>query len=428
VYVSEDKGRTWRHCKNLPISQFYNCEVAQAAPARFYGGTQDNGTIMTFSGANNDWYEILGGDGFHVIVDPEISDFIYAEYQWGNLFRSVDGGNSFQWALNGVANEDRKNWNTPVKLDPSNTSRLYYGTNRLYRSVNRASSWQVISPDLTKAQNLNGGIGYGTISTIAISPVDDRIIYVGTDDGNVQVTVNGGQNWEKIAANLPNRYVTSILAHPTERLTAYVTYSGFRDNDYLAHVWKTSDGGQNWTSITRGLPDVPVNKILIDNKNPQIFYLATDLGVWVSENGGDFWLPLGTGLPAVVITDLVIHKTKRTLVASTYGRSLYEYALDAVPPTYPGLEASSPNFVVQMLPVESTVQITIYLENSTNLGIQIFDLKGNQVAQLTPRLYEMGEHTIPIPEKNLINGIYVAKIHSAHFSTAKQFLYYRAQK
>ena len=423
IYLSEDKGRTWRHSKNLPITQFYNCEVAQAAPTRFYGGTQDNGTIMTQSGATNDWYEILGGDGFHVIVDPEISDFIYAEYQWGNLFRSLDGGRTFQWSLNGVATDDRKNWNTPVKLDPNNTSILYYGTQRLYRSTNRAATWQVISGDLTKGVNVNSTVGYGTISTIAVSPANSNVIYVGTDDGNLQVTLDGGINWKIISDSLPNRYVTSIATHPTDQLKAYVTFSGFRDNDYFAHVWKTENAGHSWSPLNSGLPDIPVNKILIDTKDFQTLYLATDLGVWYSRNEGAQWKPLGNELPAVVVSDLVIHKTKRTLLAATYGRSIYEYYLDEMPPSYPDVEANAPNFSATQLLSQNTIQIELPVEIPSTIGFEVFDLKGNKVAQYPAKWYDIGTHTIEIPCQAMTSSVLVVNMSAKTFSTSKRLLF-----
>lgn len=326
LYISSNGGSTWNWVNNLPITQFYTCEVDEQYPGRLYGGTQDNGTNRTMSGGLTDWEMIYGGDGFYVLVDPLDNSFVYAEYQYGNLARSTNGGSSFYSAMNGISSSDRKNWNTPVVFDPQNPSILYYGANRLYRSVDKAASWSAISPDLSNGPG-NGNLVYGTITTISVSPLNSEIVYAGTDDGNVWVTTDNGANWENISGALPVRWVTRVAAHPTEELTAFVCLSGYRYNEYIPHILKTEDAGQNWLDISGNLPEAPVNDVIPDPDSLNTLYVATDLGVYVSRDGGADWKMLGHGLPLVPVCDLRLHNPTRKLVAATFGRSMYAYDL-----------------------------------------------------------------------------------------------------
>ena len=202
LYLSEDGGSNWTHLENLPITQFYNIEVDESDANIVLGGTQDNNTILTKTGSDNDWYPILGGDGFHVNVDPDENNIIYAEYQFGNLFKSVDGGDNMSYALNGVAAEDRTNWNTPVVLSPFNNNMVYYGSNKLYISE-YADNWTVISDDLTNGEHPSGAGSYGTLTAIAPSYQNLETVYVGSDDGRVHVTFDGGLNWTAIDEDQP---------------------------------------------------------------------------------------------------------------------------------------------------------------------------------------------------------------------------------
>ena len=174
IYLSNNGGSGWTFLENLPLTQFYTCEVDEQNPQRLYGGAQDNGTNRTLAGGTGDWQNIYWGDGFFVLVDPVDNNYIYAEYQYGNFARSTNGGSSFTTAMNGISGTDRKNWNTPFVLDPANPQVLYYGANRLYRSTNRAASWQVISPDLTNG-GINSNVVYGTITAIAVAPSNSQI-------------------------------------------------------------------------------------------------------------------------------------------------------------------------------------------------------------------------------------------------------------
>jgi photosystem II stability/assembly factor-like uncharacterized protein len=326
VYVSQNGGQSWSFRNNLPITQFYTCEVDEQLPRRLYGGTQDNGTNRTLQGGLDDWEPIYGGDGFYVLVDPLDNDYVYAEYQYGNLARSTDGGYSFQYALNGIDGSDRKNWNTPVVFDPGNPSVLYYGSNRLYRSVNRAVSWSAISPDLTGGPG-GSGVVYGTITTIAASPSDNEWIYAGTDDGNVWRTENGGSSWTNVSEGLPLRWVTRVATDPYDAAVVYATLSGYRYDSYQPHVFRSTSGGDDWTDISGDLPEAPANDIIPDPVMDSVLYVATDFGVFMTFDMGSSWISLGTGLPNVPVVDIELHNPTRKLIAATYGRSMHAFDL-----------------------------------------------------------------------------------------------------
>jgi len=376
VYTSFDGGAasSWDHLQNIPITQFYTCEIDEQNPERLYGGTQDNGTNRTMTGSIDDWEHIYWGDGFYVLVDPEDNDYVYAEYQYGNFARSTNGGNSFTPALTGISSEDRKNWNTPVVFDPLNPEVLYYGANRLYRSPNRAVSWQVISPDLTNGPG-SGNQVYGTITTIDVAKTNTDFIYTGTDDGNVWVTQNGGNDWINISDDLPERWVTRVAVDPYDENTAYLTLSGYRRDSYQPHVLKTEDAGQNWTDISGDLPEAPVNDIIIDPDYDSTLYVATDFGVYVTWSEGEKWFLLDAGLPNVPVPDLDLHVPTRKLVIATYGRSMYSIMLDQ----YVGVPGKADNPELKIYPNPAAGHITIDPEQEGRFTYKIYNSSGRMV-------------------------------------------------
>ncbi len=247
-------------------------------------------------------------------------------HKYGGFGRSTNGGSSFNYGLNGVSGSDRFNWSTPFIIDPSNPAKLYLGSNRLYRSTNRAVSWTPISPDLTNGPPTGNQV-YRTITTIASAPSDTNVIYVGTDDANVWVTTNGGTDWNNISASLPTRWITRVAVDPYDALTAYVTLSGFRYDEYLPHVFRTTNAGVSWLNISSNLPDATVNDIIVDPDIVDRLFVGTDVGVFVTDSLGNTWDYLGNNLPNAPITDLVLHNPTRTLIAATYGRSMYSIEL-----------------------------------------------------------------------------------------------------
>jgi len=381
-YHSVNGGNSWVWNENLPITQFYTCEVDEQHPERIYGGTQDNGTNRTMTGANDDWDNIYGGDGFRVLVDPIDNNFVYAEYQYGGLGRSTNGGNSFGNATSGISNSDRFNWNCPVVFDPLNPETMYFGSNKLYKSTNRAGFWQAISGDLTNG-NEPGNIAYNTLTTISVSPFDGNYIYTGSDDGNVWFTQDGGDSWENISAELPNRWVSSVAADFYEQDAVYVTFSGYRWDDYLPHVFRSGDNGQNWTDISTGLPEAPVNEIVTDPEKPGYLYVATDFGVYYSTNLGESWQPAGLGMPMLVVNDLRLHNPTRKLIAATYGRGIYTLDLSVLTSTETQKQTSTTQLKCYPNPFSTEINIEIPEDFvGEEVFVEIIDLKGRKIASV----------------------------------------------
>lgn len=380
LYLSEDGGNTWQWNETLPITQFYTCELDYQQPWRLYGGSQDNGTNRIKNEPEGVWENIYGGDGFYVLVDPENNNYIYAEYQNGGLGRSTNGGLSFYTATSGISENDRFNWNSPLVFDPSNPESLFFGSNKLYKSNNRAISWYAISGDLTDGDQ-PGNLTYNTLTTISVSPVNSQIIYTGSDDGNVYVTTNGGLSFQDISNGLPKRWITRVAADPLEENIVYVTISGYRWDDFISHIYRSEDFGQNWQSISGNLPEAPVNDIIIDQPNNQTLFVATDVGVYVSYDTGASWTVLGNNLPNVVVNDLVLHKPTNSLVAATYGRSMYRYDLEQDPLTRVSENATS--LEISTFPNPFTQTLVIKVNTETPCQVFISDISGEIVKYLT---------------------------------------------
>ena len=416
AYISENGGSSWSKFTNLPITQFYNIEVDQTQPERLYGGTQDNNTIRTITGSANDWNSIWGGDGFHVNVDAEDNNYIYVESQWGNLGRSTNGGASFSSATSGL-NYDRTNWNTPVIISPFNSEIVYYGANKLYSS-NRASFWTAISPDLTNGQHPSGSLAYGTLTAIAASYNNLDVIYTGSDDGNVNVTFDGGTTWENFGGDLPNRYVTSLAISPSNDQTAYVTFSGFSELDYTPHIYKTINGGLNWEDISSNLPSIPVNDVILHSSEEYIF-IATDLNVWYSENDGGTWNILGNDLPLTIIRDLKLHEPTNMLFAGTFGRSMHNYDLSGIILNTEDNFISSESVILYPNPVQSTFSIKHQITSEGS--IKLYNITGKEIKTLFNGNLEESK-SISYSREGLATGIYFVKIKTGSQSISKKLV------
>ncbi len=397
LFVSNNGGTVWTKCYDLPVTQFYTIHVDFSSPLRIYGGTQDNSTVRTLTGSTSDWDVILGGDGFYCMVDPTNSNVVYAEYQWGNLYKTTNLGFSWFDATNGINGGDRRNWSTPVVMDPSNRNRLYYGTYRLYRTTNGANNWSSISGDLTNGPG-PGNIEFGTITTIAVAPSDTGVIYVGTDDSNVWVTLNGGGTWNSISASLPDRWVTRVAVDPYDAMTAYVAFSGLKWDSPLPHVFRTTDAGGSWNDISSNLPEAPINVIVVDSLHPNILYIGTDVGAFYTTDVGTTWAPLGADLPNCYITDMVLHNPTRTLVAGTYGRSAFKLDVSQIvgveartePPVYSlfTLGQNHPN------PFRSSTSIPLSLSKESFARLEIFNSTGARVRTLGQKVFPAGSHDV----------------------------------
>lgn len=420
AYLSEDRGVTWTKFVNLPITQFYNIEVDFMEPGNVFGGTQDNNTIR-ITPDNNNWFSIWGGDGFHVNVDPVDNNFAYAESQFGNLARSTNGGFNFSSALNGIDPGDRNNWNTPVILSPFDSQIVYYGSNKLYQSTNRAVNWNAISDDLTDGLHPSGSLSFGTLTAIAASYLNLNTIYTGSDDGNVNVTFDGGTTWENISNGLPDRYITSLAINPEDDQTLYVTLSGFSNLDYTPHVFKTTDGGQNWNDISSNLPNIPANDIIIvPSAGGDLLVLATDINIWYSEDDGATWDILGNGLPPTIIRDLKYHEPTQTLYAGTFGRSIHQIDLsNLVLSVEEAEEAATAN--TQVFPNPVTDQFTIQHTLNGPGSITLYNITGQKVKTLFNGNLETAQNAF-YSRDNLTSGIYLLQVKSQDKTVSKKLI------
>jgi photosystem II stability/assembly factor-like uncharacterized protein len=415
IYISYNGGSTWNFINNLPITQFYTCEIDELHPQRLYGGTQDNGTNRTLTGATDNWQGIYGGDGFHVQVDPLDNSYVYAEYQYGNFARSTNGGTYFTEAMSGINSSDQKNWNTPFVFDPNNPQILYYGANRLYKTTNRALSWQAISPDLSNGEG-SGSVVYGTITTIAVASSNSQVIYVGTDDGNVWQTSNGGSSWNNISAGLPLRWVTRVAVDPYDEQVVYVALSGYRYDSYQPHVFRSPDAGGTWFDISGNLPEAPANDLIIDPALDSTLYLATDFGVFVTRDLGEFWSMLGDNLPNVPIVDVDFHQLTRTLIAATYGRSMYSFDVGQLVGIR-DISFDDEEIVVYPNPVKQALNIEVELKQDAQYSI--LDLGGKV---MNSGMLTGNDSKYRIDVGKLIPGNYIFRITTANKILTARFV------
>lgn len=330
--ISYDYGKTWARMDKMALAQFYTIELDDARPYNIYGGTQDNGTLKGSSraeGGDDSWEFIGGGDGMYVQIDPR-DGTRYVGYQFGFYNRrGPGGGGSVRPQRKLLEPALRYNWCTPVQLSSHNQDIVWFGTNKLFRSMDQGRTWTAISPDLTRSPN-RGDVPYGTISTVGESTLHFGLIWVGTDDGQVHVTKDGGATWRDVGSGLPaDRWVTRVTPSRVERDRCYVSFSGYRDDDIAAYVFVTEDLGATWRSIANGLPAEAVNVIREDPKSADILWVGTDRGVYVSLDRGDSWNALPGAIPNVPVHDLQVHERDREVVAGTHGRSAY--VLDAKP-------------------------------------------------------------------------------------------------
>ena len=409
VYLSENGGSSWTHFKNLPITQFYNIEVDNLQPQRMFGGAQDNNTQRTTTGNIDDWHPILGGDGFQVNVDANNSNYVYAESQWGNLNKSTNGGNSMYWATYGINSADRTNWNTPVEISPFNTNVLFYGSNKLYKSIDRAEEWNVISGDLTEGPHPSGSTSYGTLTCIAPSYNNLDVIYTGSDDGNLSVTFDGGASWQSIDDDLPNRFVSQIAIHPNDDLTAYATFSGFTALDYTPHIYKTVDGGANWEDISGNLPSIPINDVVVSDIDGRL-YVATDAAVWYSVDQGTNWSVVGDNLPIGIVTDIKIHEPTHTLYAGTFGRSMHSFDLTQITVNIEDLDLKNKSLKVFPNPVVDQFMLEIDLNQASKGSILLTDLQGKTVTTLFKGKFLLGKQKIQLNKAGVKPGIYFLRL------------------
>lgn len=330
VYRSQANGQPpWTFGTVQPFTQFYTIDVGEQDPTRIVGGAQDNGCNRSYSTGNpSNWNTWACADGLEALISFENQNVVYGCSQYGSCVRSLNGGDSSS-SIGGTTSQ-RRNWLTPLVFDPSDADVMYYAGNIVNRSTNGGQSWSAISPDLTGGDpHPEDAYPFGTVTTVAAAKSNPLVLYAGTDDGRVWHTASGGPPW--IPANdphLPRRWVTRIVADPDDAAVAYVTFSGFRNEDRAAYVLKTVDGGTSWTDITGDLPRAPVNVLALAGA---ILLVGTDVGVFLSPDAGATWLRAGDGLPEAPVMDIRYHQPTNQLYASTFGRGMWKVQL---PPSF----------------------------------------------------------------------------------------------
>ena len=356
IYESFDRAANWHFKSNLPIAQFYDIAVDNDAPFyHVYGGTQDNNSLggparnrTTHGITNTDWFITNGGDGFQSRIDPNDPNIVYATSQEGGFVRydRKTGERVSIRPMPGKGEDDmRWNWDSPILISPHSPSRLYLASNIVFRSDDRGDSWRAISGDITRQLDRDklpvmGKIWgpdavakhastaeYGNASVLVESPKKENLLFVGTDDGLIQITEDAGKNWRKLETfpGVPeNTYVSRILPSQHDANTVYASFDNHKMSDFKPYILKSTDLGRTWTSITGDLPaNGMVLAIAEDHVNPNLLFVGTEFGVFVTLNGGEKWTRLRNGLPTIPVRDIAIQKRENDLVLGTFGRGIY---------------------------------------------------------------------------------------------------------
>lgn len=337
INISYDDGEHWIKANTPSLGQFYYIAADMAEPYNIYGGLQDNGVWMgpsTYKAGSTRWHStgqypykgIMGGDGMQVAVDTRDNATVYTGFQFGNYFRinTKTGQRKYITPKHDLGERPfRWNWQTPIHLSVHNQDILYMGSNKLHRSLNQGKDFEVISDDLTTGGK-KGDVAFSTLTAIHESSIKFGLIYVGSDDGLVHLTQDGGYSWTKISNNLPNdMWVSRIQASAHEEGTVYIALNGYRWDNFTPMLYKSTDYGQTWTRISQGLPLEPINVIKEDPENANILYVGTDHGLYLSLDKGASYQKLEQGLPAAPVHDIVIHPREKDLIVGTHGRSIY---------------------------------------------------------------------------------------------------------
>jgi photosystem II stability/assembly factor-like uncharacterized protein len=415
IYMTWDMGHTWDFQNQMAISQLYSVDVDMRKPYYIYGGSQDYCSWGGPSATRNmvgiryaDWFKVQTGDGFQVRIDPTDYNIVYAESQNGGLIRhDLRSGRNVAIKPRARTGKPayRFNWETPVTISAHDHNTLYMGGNFVFKSTNRGDAWNEISPDLTTNKK-------ATVTTIAESPLDAKVLYAGTDDGNIWVT-RDSKTWTDITANVPGmpgrRWVSRLVASRYDAGTVYLAFDGHRSDDFATYLFKSTDYGQTWQSIKGDLPPAtPVRVIREDVKNHNLWFAGTESAAYASIDGGAHWMRLSEGLPTVPVADLIVHPRDGDLIAATHGRSFWILDISPLQELTPAVLSSD----VHLFNVKPAVvfdyrvftnneflaekrfitpnpgpgaTISYYLKSAADAKLEILDKSGAVVRELTAK-------------------------------------------
>ncbi|MBB3696427.1 glycosyl hydrolase [Flammeovirga yaeyamensis] len=400
VNISFDGGQNYFKCNSFPVGQFYSINYDMAEPYNIYGGLQDNGVWVGSSKTeiSRGWQyngkypfqSVMGGDGMQIGVDERDNNIIYTGYQFGNYYKinQKSGKMSYITPKHTLSEKPlRWNWQSPIVVSKHNYDVIYFGSNRLHRSLNQGESFEAVSNDLTNG-GIQGNVPFGTLTTISESPIQFGLIYTGSDDGIVSISENVGASWKAISKGLPkNLWVSRVIASKYDVNTVYVSLNGYRNDDFNSYLYVSTNKGDSWSKLG-DLPAESINVIKEDPNNKEVLYVGTDHGLYISFDTGKSFMVLGD-LPRVAIHDLAIHPRDNEIIVGTHGRSIYVGKLDNIQNlsskdfekaiiTYPLKEETLNKKWGQIegyfewgVPIESTIDIPVFVSSNGEMKMEV---------------------------------------------------------
>ena len=420
IYESTNDAENWVDIENIVATQFYRIGYNPHRPDWYYGGAQDNGTSGGNAEIINEWPRLSGGDGFTIDFDPSDSMIYYVLSQNGNLRVTFDGGDSFDSARSGFDNSEGTNWDTPYFVSKHDPKVLYAGRQSVYKGFNDGEEvkWSKISDILTDTTG-NESFFAHTISTVHQSPLIEEYLYAGTTDGLVWSSIDAGQTWDNVSEGIPYRYVSDIVASPSKPNSAYVSVTGYKSNDFVAHIHRTDDNGQTWIPISGDLPQIAINDILLHPEyDDNVIFVATDGGIYFTVDAGESWDRLGDNMPIIEVYDMVYNPVNNELVAGTFARGIQTFDLEQVNlDNNPSNLDYIPEFAISLYPTVTTNQITA---KWSDCGFEKYFISSTNC-----RLIEKGQvvgDMLTLDVSYLSSGSYVLTLESNDGAVSKQFV------